>query len=123
MPQKSNKEKDKSKPKRRNTDPAGDAAAEAAAAAQAELDSMGDAENETTKANASKNRAKPGSKADNTGSLQNVEENSSGEDDGILGAGPAPAAAAQTRHVNGDQARQIADLERRLAAAQVTIQR
>ena len=53
---------------------------------------------------------------------QNAEENSSGEDDDTA-AGPAPAAAAQTRHVNGDQARHIAELERRLAAAQVTIQR
>jgi hypothetical protein len=85
---------------------------------------MGDPEDETTKdkSNASKDRAKARSKADKTGSSQNAEENSSGEDDDTA-AGPAPAAAAQTRHVNGDQARQIADLERRLAAAQVTIQR
>lgn len=88
------------------------AAAEAAAAAAAEIEALKDPPD------AGRERPQPRRQSAKGGSTQPESgEDEESSDDGKEG----PALAAQSRHVNTDLARQCAELQKALAAAEVTI--
>ena len=89
------------------------AAAEAAAAAAAEIEALQDPQD------AGRERPQPRRQSAKEGSTQPESgEDEESSDDGQKG----PALAAQSRHVNSDLAKQCAELQKALAAAEVTIQ-
>jgi len=88
------------------------AAAEAAAAAAAEIEALQDTQD------AGRERPQPRRQSAKGGSTQPESgEDEESSDDGQKG----PALAAQSRHVNSDLAKQCAELQKALAAAEVTI--